>query len=45
MDAGHRLIQDGAVAIPGDTIRAVGKRSELDATIPSATQVSTLAAL
>ena len=31
MDAAHRLIDDGAVAIRGDSILAVGKRSELSA--------------
>jgi len=31
MDASHRLIDDGAVAIRGDSILAVGKRSELSA--------------
>jgi len=31
MDAAHRLIDDGAVAIRGDSIMAVGKRSELSA--------------
>ena len=31
MDAGHRLIEDGAVAIQGDTIHSVGKRSDLEA--------------
>jgi len=31
MDATHRLIDDGAVAIRGDSILAVGKRSELSA--------------
>jgi 5-methylthioadenosine/S-adenosylhomocysteine deaminase len=31
MNAGHDLIRDGAVAIAGDTIRAVGTRSELAA--------------
>ncbi len=28
MDAAHTLIEDGALAITGDTIQAVGKRSE-----------------
>jgi 5-methylthioadenosine/S-adenosylhomocysteine deaminase len=31
MDAAHRLIDDGALAIRGDSILAVGKRSELSA--------------
>ncbi|MGD0963514.1 MAG: amidohydrolase [Candidatus Acidiferrales bacterium] len=31
MDANHRLIEDGALAIGGDTILAVGKRSEIEA--------------
>jgi 5-methylthioadenosine/S-adenosylhomocysteine deaminase len=31
MDAGHRVIENGAVAILGDTIRFVGKRSDLEA--------------
>jgi 5-methylthioadenosine/S-adenosylhomocysteine deaminase len=31
MDATHRLIDDGAVAIRGDSILAVGKRAELSA--------------
>jgi 5-methylthioadenosine/S-adenosylhomocysteine deaminase len=38
MDAGHRLIQDGALAIQGDTIVWVGKRSEVEARY-QATQV------
>jgi 5-methylthioadenosine/S-adenosylhomocysteine deaminase len=31
MDAGFRVIEDGGVAIEGDTITAVGKRSDLEA--------------
>ncbi len=38
MDASHRLIQDGALAIQGDTILSVGKRSEVEARY-NATQV------
>ncbi len=31
MDAAHTLIEDGALAITGDTIQAVGKRSDIEA--------------
>ena len=30
MDADHRVIEDGGVAIQGDTIVAVGKRADLE---------------
>src|SRR5713226_6077588 len=31
MDAGRRVLEDGAVAVRGDTIVAVGARAELEA--------------
>ncbi len=31
MDAAHTLVEDGALAITGDTIQAVGKRSDIEA--------------
>jgi len=45
MDANHRLIEDGALAIRGDTILAVGKRSELEAQYVAATTLDARGAL
>jgi 5-methylthioadenosine/S-adenosylhomocysteine deaminase len=45
MDANHRLIEDGALAIRGDTILAVGKRSELEAEYAGATTLDARGAL
>ena len=44
MDAEFRVIEDGAVAVEGDTIAAVGTRADLDAKIRAARKRSTPAA-
>jgi len=45
MDAAHRLIDDGALAIHGDAILAVGKRSEIEAQYEAARIVDAHGAL
>jgi len=36
MDAEHRIIRDGAIAVRGDRIAAIGKRSEIESAIDAA---------
>jgi 5-methylthioadenosine/S-adenosylhomocysteine deaminase len=45
MDANHRLIEDGALAIGADAILAVGKRSELEAQYTAAKTLDASGAL
>ncbi|MGB0036579.1 MAG: hypothetical protein WBP79_14005, partial [Candidatus Acidiferrales bacterium] len=45
MDAQRRVIEDGAVAIRGDAIVAVGPRAEIEATYESAKSIDARGAL
>jgi len=45
MDSAHRLIENGALAILGDTILAVGKRSEIEAAYAAETTLDARGAL
>jgi 5-methylthioadenosine/S-adenosylhomocysteine deaminase len=45
MDAEFRVIEDGAVAVEGDTIAAIGKRAELEARIRAAKTIDARGAL
>jgi 5-methylthioadenosine/S-adenosylhomocysteine deaminase len=40
MDASHRVLEDGAVAVHGTAIAAVGPRAELEARYPSARRIN-----